>query len=393
MTRIWTLLPTQIFTIFLITSSFAQVSDLEIDSIYQQGLRYLDQYHFDEAVKCLYLCQRERHGQPVYHYALAQAYEQMGNIQDARLFYKKAHSLDSLEVKYLMALGNIELQRRDYDSAQSYFRTTVGLDSTNSFYHKQLGKACYYANDLACALQSFQYSIFYNNRDLETVVLMAQIYYDNQNYEACLEWIMKGLRLDAKNPRLLNLKLRSEVKLEDYELALLTADRILETGDSSYQVLKFYGIALNKTEHYESAIEILEPLLGQKEDEGLHFYLGDSYGKIGNPEKSISHLEIAAYSFGIGPMVWRYFFTLSGLYSEIGNTKLALRYMERTYDLHPEPLLLYQLARLTDLYYLDKQMAVNRYNQYLATEDSLYREHAMDRISELKRHLHQSNVK
>ena len=92
-------------------------------------------------------------------------------------------------------------------------------------------------------------------------------------------------------------------------------------------------------------------------------------------------------------MVWRYFFTLSGLYSEIGNTKLALRYMERTYDLHPEPLLLYQLARLTDLYYLDKQMAVNRYNQYLATEDSLYREHAMDRISELKRHLHQSNVK
>ena len=371
----------------------AQVSDQKMDSLYQEGLRYMDQYNFEMAVKCFYNCQRERNDQPVYHFALGQAYEQMGNIQDARLFYQKAHSLDSLDVKYLMALGNIALQRQDYQAARNYFQRTLLLDSTNSYYHKQLGKACYYANDLGCTIQSFQYSLYYNNRDLETTVLLAQIYYDNKEYEICLEWIMKGLRLDVQNPRLMSLQLRAEVKSEDYEAAILTAERILEIRDSSYQVLKYYGIALNKTEEYQKSIEVLAPLLDQKEDEGLHYYLAESYAEVGEVAKSIEHLEIAAYKFGIGPMVWRYFHKLSRLNSETGKTKLALRYMERAYDLNPEPLILYQLARLTDTYYQDKQMAMNRYNQYLATDDSLFRDNVMDRISELKRYLHQSNVK
>lgn len=381
------------YALFLSHSIRAQVSDQAIDSIYQQGLRFMDQYNFEKAVKCFYECQRERNEEAVYHYSLGRAYEQLGNIQDARLFYKKALSLDSLEVKYLMAIGGIEMQRRDYQAAKGYYQSAVQLDSTNSYYHKQLGKTCYYADELVCALESFNRSLYYNNRDLETTILLAQIYYDNQYYDICLEWIIKGLRLDAENPRLLKLKLRSAVKTEDYEVAIMTAERILNTQDSTYQVLKYYGIALNKTEEYEKAIKVLAPLMDKKEDEGLHYYLGDSYAAVGETDKSIEHLEIAAYKFGIGPMVWRYFHKLSRLYSETGNTKSALRYMERAYDLHPEPLLLYQLARLTDTYYLDKQMAMNRYNQYLATDDSLFRDNVMDRISELKRYLHQSKVK
>lgn len=393
MLRLSTLLATFCVSALTSYSLDAQISDRVIDSIYQKGLEYMDQFKFNDAVKCFYECQRERHDQPVYHYFLARAYEQLGNIQDARLFYQKAHHLDSIEVKYLMALGNIELQRRDYRAAKKYYQTAVLLDSTNSFYHKQLGKTCYYTNEMVCALESFDKSLYYNNRDLETNILLAQIYYDNQQYDVCLDWIIKGLRLDAGNPRLLNLKLRAEVKSEDYEVAIMTSERLIETGDSSYQVMKYYGIALNKTEEYEQAIDVLNPLLDKKEDEGLHYYLGDSYAAIGDVDNSIRHLEIAAYDFGIGPMVWRYFHKLSRLYSETGNTRFALRYMERAYDLHSDPLILYQLARLTDNYYQDKQMAVNRYNQYLATDDSLFRDNVMDRISELKQYLHQSKVK
>src|SRR5690606_36337202 len=112
----------------------------------------------------------------------------------------------------------------------------------------------------------------------------------------------------------------------------------------------------------------------------------------GEVEKSIVHLEAAAYDFGIGPMVWRYFHEISSLYNQTGQTKSALRNMERAYDLHPDPFLLYQLARLTDTYYLDKQMAMNRYNQYLATDDTVFRDYAEERIIELKRYLHQSQV-
>lgn len=378
---------------FVRTTVYAQMSNQYVDSVYKLGLRYMEAFNFKDAVKCFYDCQRERHDNPVYHYVLGQAYEQMGNIQDARLFYQKAYSLDSLEVRYLMSLGNIEMQRRDYEAARVYYESMVLLDSTNAYYHKQLGKSCYYGHELACALESFSKSLYYNNRDLETTGLMARIYYDNEHYDACMEWLTKGLRLDADNPGLLHLKLRCKVKTEEYEEAIMTAERIFETGDSSYQVQKFYGIALNKTGEYEKSIAIMAPLVEIKGDEGLHYYLGDSYAETGEPNKSIEHMEAAAYEFGIGPMVWRYFHKLSRLYSETGNTKSALRYMERAYDLHPDPLILYQLARLTDTYYLDKQMAMNRYNQYLATDDTLFRDYAEERILELKRYLHQSSVK
>ncbi len=383
-----------LFTVFSsLQPLLAQFSDQETDSIYRRGLTFMEAYDFKEAAKCFYDCQREQHDNPVYHYALGQAYEQMGNIQDARLFYRKALSLDTLEVRYLMALGNIEMQRRDYQAARAYFESMILLDSTNAFYHKQLGKSCYYGSELACALESFTKSLYFNNRDIETIGLMARIYYDNEHYDESLGWITNGLRLDSDHPGLLHLKLRCKVKTEEYEEAILTAERIFENGDSSYQVVKFYGIALNKTGEYEKAIKVLAPLVELKGDEGLHYYLGDSYSETGETSKSIEHMEAAAYEFGIGPMVWRYFHKLSRLYSEIGDTKSALRYMERAYDLHADPLILYQLARLTDTYYLDKQMAMNRYNQYLATDDTLFRDYAEDRILELKRYLHQSQVK
>src|SRR5690606_1979143 len=119
-----------LFTVFSsLQPLLAQFSDQETDSIYRRGLTFMEAYDFKEAAKCFYDCQREQHDNPVYHYALGQAYEQMGNIQDARLFYRKALSLDTLEVRYLMALGNIEMQRRDYQAARAYFESMILLDS------------------------------------------------------------------------------------------------------------------------------------------------------------------------------------------------------------------------------------------------------------------------
>lgn len=383
------------FTILLMIISFslyAQNRSLDLDSIFNEGMRYMDQYDYKKASECFYTCQRKDNKQPQYHYYLARAYEQLGNVQDARMFYRKAWSLDSLQVRYIMALGNIELQRRDYHAARNYFEGLIRLDSTNSFYYKKVGKTCYYGNDIPCAIQSFQYSLYYNNRDLESIGMLAQIFYESLNYDLCLDLMRKGLLLDDQNPKFLNLKLKTEVKSEAYESAVTTAERIFDVLDSSSQILKFYGIALCKTGQYEKSINILSRLIENKEDEGIHYFLSESYAAMDEPEKSIKHLEDAAYRFGIGPMVWRYFYKLSGLYEKTGRMKDAVAFMERAYDLHHEPLLMFQLARLTDNYYLDKRMAINRYDQYLATDDSLYREYAEDRISTIKQFLHQSKA-
>lgn len=370
----------------------SQISTVYIDSMFQQGLYYMDQYNYKKAAECFYTCQREEKDQPQYHYYLGKSYEQLGKISDARIFYRKAWTLDSLQVRYIMALGNIEVQRRNCQSARKYFEGLIRQDSTNSFYHKQIGKTCYYGSDMPCAIQSFQFSLYYNNRDLESIGMLAQIYYENQDYDTCIEWLTKGLFLDDENPKFLNLKLKSEVKNEAYESAIATAERIFEVLDSSFQTRKYYGIALCKTGQYEKSVRILSKLVEVREDEGIHYFLSESYAALNEVQKCIQHLEDAAYRFGIGPMVWRYFYKLSGQYEKTGQMKEAVRYMERAYDLHHNPLLMFQLARLTDNYYRDKQMALNRYGQYLATDDSLYRDYAEERITEIKQFLHQSKA-
>lgn len=268
----------------------AQSSSVDVEGMFQAGIDHMDQYEYKKAAQYFYACQREYNDNPRYAYFLARAYEHLGNIQDARIFYQKAYSLDSAQVKYIMALGNIELQRRDYRVARKYFESLLPMDSTNSYYYKQVGKTCYYSNDLPCATQAFQYALYYNNRDLDAIGLLAGVYFENQDYEKCLEWVRKGLLLDRMNPKFLNLKLKSEVKNEQYEDAVHTAELILSELDSAFQTRKYYGIALCKTREYEKSVKMLSPLLDFREDEGIHYFLSESYAALGEQEKSIQHL-------------------------------------------------------------------------------------------------------
>lgn len=379
---------------FLADKSNGQSIGRPIDSVFEIGLQYLETYDYKKAVESFYFCQREVNHEPTYHYYLANAYEQLGNIQDARIFYHKAWTLDSLNVKYIMALGKIEFKRHDYVEARSYFARLIEIDSTNSFYYKQLGKACYYDNDMICAIASLGRTLQYNDRDLEALRLLADIYYNLEEYDFALEYLERGLFIDPKNPLFLRFKLKIEVKQEYYDEALVTTDRLFSIPDSSNSVMKYYGIALTKTGRHHEAIPILRKLAnGNGVDEGIHYFLSEAYGAEDSIDQCIMHLEMAMYRFGIGPMVWRYCQKLSSHFEKKGDLRLALDYMEKSSELKSSPILLFHFARLSDEYYRDKRIALNRYENYLASEDSLYRNYAESRVMRIKEYLHQSKGK
>lgn len=65
----------------------------------------------------------------------------------------------------------------------------------------------------------------------------------------------------------------------------------------------------------------------------------------------------------------------------------ALQLLTRCY--HKDPQTLYLLANQTDVYYRDKSIALNYYQQYLASSDSTYRQDAADRVRYLREVVHQ----
>ncbi len=74
------------------------------------------------------------------------------------------------------------------------------------------------------------------------------------------------------------------------------------------------------------------------------------------------------------------------------NTKKAIVAYKDAYKYSDDPILLYYLATITDLYYKDKTIAINYYKKYLKSNHQHveYKTYALHRSRYLKEQIHQS---
>lgn len=146
---------------------------------------------------------------------LAECHTQLGNLSKAKIYFKNILARDSGHVQALNQLGKIYLKEDDTPRAQRCYQQLLNLDSTNSYYYKNLARIKAKQGIMSRAIQLYDSALIFNPDDLESIIALAEIYSDLMEVEKTLEQsyheiLDRGFRIDSLNKRLLEFKAEND---------------------------------------------------------------------------------------------------------------------------------------------------------------------------------------
>lgn len=362
----------------------------ELDSLsYKQeceeGKEMISNYQFSQALQKLLLCENDNTKD------IAYCYYKLGQLKESEQYYLKAIADDSLNIQTHNRLASIYAQQFDYPKCISQYKLLVGLDETNSYYHKQLGIYYQKANFSGQSLIHFQKAHALNPQDFTVLMKIGSIYLELDQLDAAENFIKKGIVLDSTNAKLLMLNAKLVYQQKDYEQVVSVLNKCLQTQEdtTAYQY-KLLGIGAYHTEDYPLAIACLQKSLVFQESEVVHYYLGLAYKESNALYESGKQFE-KAISTGITDHIDTYYTNLAKVYEANGDYQSSIKAYQTAYSYSKSKVLLYYLARNYDEYYADKQTALDYYQMYLAQNDTGHHklmEYSQYRVNNLKELLH-----
>lgn len=315
-------------------------------------------------------------------------YSKLGRYSEAVSAYERSISLDSANTITLSRLAGIYKNEDKFLEAGNLYNKLTRSDSLNSYFFKQHAYCLYKAGLLPFSVALYEQANRLNPADQEVILNLAGIYIKQEKFVFCDSLLNRSLASDPANIRFLLLKARSKYSQKEYDSTLVALETVFALGDTGLTAIRLAGNAHYALDNYEKSISWFEkiPPNLSKEDEYVNYMMGVSYKHLGQPRKSILHLE-KAIELGISGNISFYYRQLGHSYENNGEINQALVAFETARQYKKEGILDYQIARIHDYYKNDPEAALEYYKRYLASGDSAAREaweFSRDRIKQLE---------
>jgi tetratricopeptide (TPR) repeat protein len=372
--------------------SFSQNIDMKDDKC-RSGVEHISDHQYQKAIQKLDSDNCLNSKRSTYYRAkLAFAYKKTGNYNTAKSNYKKLLAVDSDNTKALFHLAHIYRKENNDENAVRYYKKLVETDSTNSYYHKILGDHYWGQKNIKGAAESYLKAHQLNDENIDVIYKLSKLFFKIELYQRSEELVEEGLRINPENIKLLKQKANLAYTQKSYGAVIEIVNNVdsIVAKPSNY-LLKLKAISLYHTNRYKSAINLFSELVNKyKKTEILHYYLGMSYKKMNDLDKSQYHLE-KAIDAGMSNNLASYFTNLGIVFEEQGNSKEAIKAYKLAYEESKDKAILYRLAKNYDAYYADKKVALKYYQKYLEESDSTdldHSEYAKKRVSSIKKEIH-----
>ena len=364
---------------------------LQLQRNYQQANQMIASYQFDRALDLLSTCYIQEPQNIDFLLKIAYCHTQSGRFPDAKLFYREALKVDSLNLIAMSSLGGIFERELNYRKAQDYFLQLIEIDTTNSYYFKRNGFLALRLNNPIGAIQYFLKAHELNKADIEVIHQIGSIYLALEQLEFAERMITKGLHTDPNNIKLLQTKARIHHKKKEHELVPPPIEKTMAQGDTSDYYQMMLAVSYIHIDSVDTAIYHLNRIVAREKDsEHTHHYLGLAYRTKGEIEKAEEHFK-KAIELGISQQMGEYYAGLASTLEDKGDIREAIKQYEKAREYGSGGETIFHLARNCDLYYKDKKIALRYYQEYLNTRDNKYKEYAQQRIPQLKEIIHFQN--
>lgn len=373
--------------LFLFLFSFKIQAQNDTTNHFKEGTNKLENYQFEQALDCFKKCDTNN----TIHKKIAYCYYKLGQFTQAEHYYNQILITSPKDLTTLNQLANLYAKTYDYNKCMEQYYKLIEVDSSNSYFHKQLASYALKVNKNGTAIEHLNIAHKLNPKDFSVILKIAELYTEFDNKEAADNYLKKGLVLDSTNTQLLVVKTKLAYLKKDYFeiVSVITQSLNYQTDTTLYQ-LKLLGIANYHLKEYTSAIFFLNRTLKIHKSDVVYYYLGLAYKEVNALQKSRTHFE-KAINAGITENIETYYTNLAKVLEADGNYAASIKAYQTAYSYAKNKALLYHLARNYDSYYADKRTALNYYQMYLRQNDTGNKE-LMDyseyRIDELRELLH-----
>lgn len=155
-------------------------------------------------------------------------YQQLGQLAQAEMCYKRSLQLDPDYAPALVALGNIRAKNQSYDDAVRLYKQALhGTPSSDVYYN--LGMVYTWENKAADAVGAFKQALHLDPNNRSSMVSLASLYYEQRQYDLAAAQLMKA----------------SAIKHTDLDLHLRLADIYERTGHTS-EAIREWNVCLEQ---------------------------------------------------------------------------------------------------------------------------------------------------
>lgn len=298
---------------------------------------------------------------------------------------KRVLEIDSTNVSALNLLGQLYSRNGEYVSAFECYVLLISTDSTNGFYYKQAGLIATRLEDNHSASIYFSRALNYNPADVESSLALGNMLMEMEEYDAVDSVARLALSLAPTSKPMLILQARANLERQQYESVVSVVNTLVHQSDTTVLYARLLGESYLHMHKYEELIKCMSFLLWNRvQDERVYYCMAVALRELGDEQAAIPWFERAAQK-SISGNTTVYFSNLGQCYEAIKNYPAAIKAYRMAYNYSKDPILLYHLARNYDVYYKEKDEALDHYRRYLRSSDTTRaaREYARRRMQDL----------
>lgn len=321
---------------------------------------------------------------------LGDNYTALGNLYQAIKCYQSAVDLSPSELSLKGKLGRTYISLDDFKLAYQTFEEISKIDSSNVFYNKQFAYAAFRTGKPDLAIRLYEQVVSENPGDFSSHLNLLAIYKRKKAADKVLESGNRALTIFPSNATILLREADALFELKAYEQAINPYEIYLAENDSTFDVLKNYGISLFFNNQKEKALDILETCFYQvPNDQYVSFYIGLCYKDLADYSRSAEFLN-SAIECSQPPYLGEMYHHLGQVYGRNREFEKSITALQKAYELDNEKVeVLFEIATTYEEYNFNKTLALNYYNIYLRTakENAKNADYALTRIQKIKEDL------
>ena len=379
-----------IWSLFLI-SVFAQ-PDPELQCLDSAEL-YYSQQDYVAAAKAFDECfENTDKLEPLHleHYGISA--QKAGDFKKAKTLFLELEKIDTSKFTFAKSLATIYETENNIPKAIKYYRLLTQKFPKNGIYFRKMGQLNLEVGEVFDAFPNFLKAYAINDKDVFAIQGISEILLANNEYGQVDSLLNKAIDYDKENYTLNLLKARSKYKQKQYDSTAVVLHRLSKITTLNNYYNKMLGYSFLQVDSLDKAILFLErSLVDEKNPENALYYLATAYEKKEDTEMAIYYFE-KSIEAGVSKNIAIYHKNLGRIFDKSKKTKQAIKQYEAAYRYSEDPLMLFYLARASDVYYKDKKIAMRYYERYSKSkhDNAEYKKYAVDRRRYLKEQQHLS---
>lgn len=357
---------------------------------FKQALVYEAQSELLSAVKSLQMALSYEPENSTYLAELGETYSNLGNLYQAVECFRRASEIAPGDLGLKGKLGRTYLNIDDFKRAFLTFDDLYKVDSTNVLFNKQLAFAAFKVGKPKLAIRLYEQVVIDNPGDFGSHLNLLTVYKKQKDSAMVFQTGRRALAIFPDNPTLLLRQADGLFELKDYSRALPAYDTFLAHNDSTFEVMKNYGVSLYFASREEKCIPLLEKCFYQvPNDQYVCFYLGLANKNLANYERSAEFMR-AAIECSQPPYLSDMYHQLGQIYGREREFEKSIEALQKAFELNNENVeVLFEIATTYEEFDFNKTLALNYYNQYLkiAKLNAKNADYALGRIKKIKEEL------